>query len=221
MILAIDQSLVETGVCFVSRDGGVTANTIKTTAKMPWLDRLTLILSSLDSSFLLGESKGSPIETVVMENYAYGGSTKGFVLGELGGVIKYHFGMKGFPVCQIIASHHKMYTARNGHATKTDTMTALRRRFAIDTDNDNVADAISMGLLMRHMILVNENAATASAYESNLFTKVRACFELQERNPEELERRRKERAAKRRRKDARGHDTGTEGSDPSDPFEIR
>lgn len=233
MILAIDQSLSDTGVCYISRAGRIHTRSVKTSAKMSWLDRVNKILSALDSCFLYGDIEKSPVEQVVMEGYAFGGSTKGFVLGELGGVIKYFLGIRGMPVYQVVASHHKMYVANNGHADKRATMRALRERFAVDVSNDNIADAIAMALLCRHMRLFDAGVSTASLYEKNLFAKVRSSFELQERNPEELERRRiarKEKASKRRRKAQTSTGVqqttgecskGTKGGDTSDPFEVR
>lgn len=137
---------------------------------MPWFHRMDFILSSLDSIFL----DPSPVEHVILEGYAYGGSFKGFVLGELGGLIKYHFQKQhSRRVIQILAGHHKMYIANNYTATKQDTINCLRSRFGIDTRDDNIADAISMALLYRHILTESNPEVPTSEYEKLLFEKVR------------------------------------------------
>jgi Holliday junction resolvasome RuvABC endonuclease subunit len=171
MILAIDQSLTGTGVCRINSDGSFQTALIKTKADLPWFERMEKIIAGIDSLFL--DSSGNKPEHIVMENYAFGGSFKGFVLGELGGVIKYHYGKLGYTVHQIVPAHHKQYVTLVGNADKEQVMSALRERFSISVSNDNIADAISMGLLFHSMLMHERGELSVAPFYQNLYRKVR------------------------------------------------
>jgi len=175
MILSIDQSYSGTGVCYLSSDGRMEHFLIKTKADMPWEKRMEHILSLLDSILNLSALKmanPSKIEHVILESYAFGGSFRGFQLGELGGVIKYFFYMKGFISKQIMIAHHKMFVARNGQAKKEEVISALKSRFDIDTSNDNIADAISMTLLYSTFLKYKQGVLPDGIYDRILMAKV-------------------------------------------------
>ena len=152
MLIPIDQSYSGTGVCYMSSDGRMEHFLLKTKADQPWEERMDYILSSLFAVLDLSVIKMSaptPVTHVIMEGYAFGGSFRGFQLGELGGVIKYAFHQKNYTVKQISIAHHKMFVARNGKAKKDEVIAALHSNFGIDVTNDNIADAISMALLYK------------------------------------------------------------------------
>lgn len=175
MILSIDQSYSGTGVCYLSSDGRMETFLIKTTADMLWEKRMEHILSLLDSILNMSAIKmenPSKVEHVILEGYAFGGSFRGFQLGELGGVIKYFFYTKGFSARQILIAHHKMFVARNGQAKKEEVMAALKSRFSIDTNNDNIADAISMALLYRTFLEYKQGNLPEGIYDKILMLKV-------------------------------------------------
>lgn len=207
MILAIDQSLTGTGVCFVSRDGVIETHLIKTTADMPWFARMSRITQSLEAIYI---KHAKEIEHVFMEAYAYGGSFKGFVLGELGGVIKYHFRCRlNEEVKQIVPAHHKMFITRNGHADKDQVIAALKNNFKIDTANDNIADAVSIALLMREFYLAKEGLVTPTAYVKNLLQRV-------ESNLNGIKKSRRKKPVKSKRRSTKSPEI-----DPSkDPFNL-
>lgn len=148
MILAIDQSYSGTGVCFIDKDGNIETGLIKTKPKDGWEARIDTILDGLDFFYLqMAADKNSPVEHIVMESYALGShSSSVFQLGELGGCIKYHFHKLGQNVKTMLIAHPKMYVAGNGRAMKGAVMQGLREKFGILAKNDNVADAISIGL---------------------------------------------------------------------------
>lgn len=177
MILAIDQSLTGTGVCYLSSTGGMQTKLIKTNAKQPWSERMDCILSGIDSFFNLSDitlERPSKVDLVVMEGYAYAGSIKGFVLGELGGCIKYHFHKLGYHVPQISIAHHKMFVARNGRATKKEYIKALKARFNIEEKNDNIADAIGMALLTRAFL----DPERCAIYDKAVFAKMKGYMNV-------------------------------------------
>jgi len=168
------------------------------------------ILSSLDSLFL----DPTPAEYVIMEGYAFGGSQRGFVLGELGGLIKYHFQkVHGKSVIQIIAGHHKMYIANDYKGDKLATMKGLAQRFGFVTRDDNIADAVSMALLYRHMLLEGTEGIETSLYEKLLFEKVRLNIG---RSTGEIAKKPKKR---KRRSSSRNIKLAAQGDVPN-PFEV-
>lgn len=176
MLISIDQSYSGTGVCYMSSDGRMEHFLIKTTADMLWEDRIDYILSSLFSILDLSAvkmDKPSTVEHVIMEGYAFGGSFRGFQLGELGGAIKYAFHLKKYRVKQISISHHKMFVTHNGKAKKPEVIAALHTTFGIDVSNDNIADAISMALLYKTYLAFKKGTSEPlSIYNRILMSKV-------------------------------------------------
>lgn len=175
MILSIDQSYSGTGICYLSSDGRMETFLIKTKADMLWEKRMEAILSLLDSILNLSAIKmdnPSRVSHVILEGYAFGGSFKGFQLGELGGVIKYFFYMKGIVARQIMIAHHKMFVACNGKADKKEVMAALNSRFGMAISNDNIADAISMALLYRTFLAYKQGLKPDGIYDNILMAKV-------------------------------------------------
>jgi Holliday junction resolvasome RuvABC endonuclease subunit len=189
MLLTIDQSLSDTGICMLSEEGRMVTTHVKTSSSMEWFKRMSYILSFLDSARLAFESNPI-ILNVAMEGYAFGGSFKGFVLGELGGCIRYHYGLQDINVQQISIAHHKMYVARNGRAKKPEVIKALKTRFGIEERNDNIADAISMGLCYSHYLAYIAGTRVADAYETILFERMRLNFGKREPKPKKPSRNR-------------------------------
>lgn len=180
MILAIDQALTTTGICYLSKDGEMETFKVKTTAKEPWIDRMNSILSTLESVANLSAvtlANASKVEHVILESYAFGGSMKGFVLGELGGIIKYHFYSKGYTPKQVLIAHPKMYIARHGRADKKLVKSALAKRFLIVEKDHNVADAIAIALTYRRYLDYLKQDPdinkTISPYDRAVFAKMK------------------------------------------------
>lgn len=153
MLLSIDQSLTGTGVCYMASDGRFETFLIKTTPKESWAVRMDRILKFLDDIFNLRTVKmpqPSKVDHVVMESYAFGAKGRVFNLGELGGVIKYHFHKEyAVEIPQILIQWHKMWVAGAGNASKLQVIKALRENYGIDVKNDNIADAVSMALFYK------------------------------------------------------------------------
>ena len=176
MILAIDQSYSGTGVAYISKDGRIESGLIKTRSDMPWETRIDFILDSLNRFFDLSAitmTNPSPVQYVVLESYAYGTSNSMiFQLGELGGNIKYNFHKKGVDAVSMLIAYPKMYMARNGQADKAQVINGLMNRFGIRESNDNVADAISIGLTYRAWLRWKETKDIGNSYDNTLMIKV-------------------------------------------------
>lgn len=177
MILAIDQSYSGTGVAYISADGQVQSALIKTSPNFSWEERMDYIIGILDSYFDMSAldsiDNPSPIEHVVIESYAFASTNSQiFQLGELGGVLKYHFHSKGVDVVTMLIAHPKMFMAGNGQATKSQVMNGLYGRFGIRERDDNVADAISIGLTYRYYLMWKSGTWKANGYLGTLMVKV-------------------------------------------------
>lgn len=152
MFGAIDQSLTKTGVARVLSDNTVVSATITTKASMPWAPRMEKILNFLEYFFspkYLEDNGycGKPIEYLVLEDYAYAGASKGFVLGELGGLIKYWSYKKGFNTYQVNCKQHKIFITGNGNSEKEVAYAKLRSMGHTPANFDE-SDAICMLLLL-------------------------------------------------------------------------
>lgn len=213
MILSIDQSLTGTGIAVLYGDGDVDTSFVTTTADMPWFSRMEKIWGAV--SQILLDHNDKVCELAVLEDYAYGGSFKGFVLGELGGVLKYELGRLGIPTYQINSAHHKMFVARNGKATKEQTMSGLESRFGIVTDNDNIADAIAMALTASAVVRYKQSNTARTNYDRMVCEKVIHNWGLQDGTIKRT---------KGRRKSTKGKGAGAEKptlSREEDPFVVR
>lgn len=206
MILAIDQSYSGTGVCYISADGRIETALIRTKPEASWESRIDHILNCLDSFFNLSAitmDNPSEVEHVVIESYAFSCATAAvFQLGELGGIIKYHFHKLGVDVKTMLIAHPKMFVALNGKADKKEVIKGLKSRFDIDVKDDNVADAISIGLTYYNWVIGNENNKELAPYFRTVLKNVGAYFKNKGDRMKNDRRRTKKRDAQKRAKNA-------------------
>lgn len=176
MILAIDQSYSGTGVCYISSDGRIEAALIRTKPSMSWESRIDFIIDNLDAFFNLSSvtmDNPSPVEYVVLESYAFSRATSSvFQLGELGGIIKYHFHKKGVDVATMLIAHPKMFIALNGQADKKEVINGLKTRYGIEVKDDNIADAIAIGLTYYNYLIGNAENRELAPYFRTVLRKV-------------------------------------------------
>lgn len=158
MILAIDQSYTGTGACYLTQDGRLQTFLFKTKSSEPWAERIDKIINGLDSILDLSNvdlENPTKVEHIVMESYAYSralGSSSIFQLGELGGIIKYHFHKKGYKVNTMHIAHPKMFITGNGQANKEAVIKSLEAKYGVVERNDNIADAIAIGMTFKACI---------------------------------------------------------------------
>jgi Holliday junction resolvasome RuvABC endonuclease subunit len=138
-LLAIDQSLNETGICYF-RDGNfIASGTIKPNCK--GAARLAFIISELD--FIVDNNE---IEEAVIENYSFGSRGRStFSIGELGGVLRHYFFIKKIPLTIIATTSMKKFVSGDGHAEKDMMLKTVLTHFKFDTNNANIADAFGLG----------------------------------------------------------------------------
>jgi len=176
MLLAIDQSYSGTGVCYISSDGRIETGLIKTRSSMQWEDRIDFIIDNLDRFFDLSAitmDNPTPVEYVVLESYAFSRATASvFQLGELGGIIKYHFHKKGVDVATMLIAHPKMFVANNGQADKKEVMNGLKTKYGIEVIDDNIADSIAIGLTYYNYLIGNSENRELAPYYRTVLRKV-------------------------------------------------
>ncbi len=134
-ILAIDQSLTCSGIAIYN--GELKLDIIK--PKSTGIDRLIEIRFAL-----LNLLKEYTIDLVIMEEYAFSQHGHAFSLGELGGMIKLMSMDFRFPLVIMPIPVHKKFTTGVGNSKKDLMIKEVFKKYDVDTDNDNVADAVSM-----------------------------------------------------------------------------
>jgi Holliday junction resolvasome RuvABC endonuclease subunit len=146
-IMSIDQSLTGTGVSFGAWNsiGEKVApygyQIIKTKPGTSDTVRIKFIKDKLLS---LADQYG--INLVLLEDYAYGAKNRAQQSGEIGGVIKnaFHELVPEVPVIIMPIGTHKLFTTGLGNAKKDLMLKEVYKKYGVDTNNDNIADSISI-----------------------------------------------------------------------------
>lgn len=127
--------------------------------RLVWLRRNVLGLAKYGSlSPVLCDPTGDPYPDsvvrakllVIIEGYAFGAKgASGINLGELGGVIRVGFYDEKIPYIEIPPTQLKKFITGKGTAPKEIMLKEVLKRYAFDTDDNNVADAYSLMQLGR------------------------------------------------------------------------
>lgn len=140
-ILAIDQSLTNSGICISSNEKLLFSN-IKTTPEISLVERFAYIRDKLQNLIDINN-----IEIVIREGCAFGigsGSGRVFDLGGLVAIIDltcYDLGRKMFI---IEPKTHKKFTTGAGNTGKSIMLMHVYKNWNIELKDDNIADAVSM-----------------------------------------------------------------------------
>jgi len=137
MLLAIDQSLTNSGVCIFDKEL-VFSCSIKSKYKDG--ERLVDI-----GEQLINLLRGYNITQLVLEDYAYNARGKVFNLGELGGVIKYICIKNSIPYTIVPPTVIKKYVTGKGNAKKELMLLQVYKKFNVEFDDNNLADAYALG----------------------------------------------------------------------------
>ncbi len=132
-IIAIDPSLVATGVCFSTGETAV----IKTKGKTG-VERL----GYLQDEVLDCLPTHLGVTLVVIEGYSYGSKGRAlFQIGELGGVIRLGLHRLGVPWVEVPPTCLKKYATGKGNATKDEVIQQAVVRSGHTFQDNNAADA--------------------------------------------------------------------------------
>lgn len=104
-------------------------------------ERLVQIYNSI-SSWLRARRPRPTL--AVIEGYSYDSEGKVFQLGEAGGVIRLALTQFRLPYLEVPPASLKLFVAGDGEASKKHMMDAVAEFYGIETDDDNVADAIGL-----------------------------------------------------------------------------
>jgi Holliday junction resolvasome RuvABC endonuclease subunit len=156
-IFAIDPSLTASGVCYDVGDDQQQYDEIKP-KKLRGVERLDHIHAHL-YDIVTERHPRDKIRWAVMEGYNYGAARgrKGFNqsmgrlfdIGELGGMIKMFFHDDSIPLLIVPPASLKMFVTGNGSAQKDQMIAAVAKQWGVETNSDNIADAVGLYHFMR------------------------------------------------------------------------
>lgn len=86
-------------------------------------------------------------DQIVIENYAFGAPFRLAPLAELGGIVRFHLNNLGFTPLMIAPSTLKKFVTGKGNADKNVMLKEIYRRYHVDVDDDNMADAFALARL--------------------------------------------------------------------------
>jgi crossover junction endodeoxyribonuclease RuvC len=135
-LCTIDQSLTNSGIAWGDCEDINWGNISPKTKGIYRLDQIR--------NHFVGLFRDYSIDIVIIEEYAWGARGHAFSLGELGGVLKITCFDLGIPMFSMPIASHKKYTTGKGNTKKDLMIKDVYKKYKIDTDNDNEADAISM-----------------------------------------------------------------------------
>ena len=140
MIIGIDPSLTETGVVVLDDTGSIVEAIGLKSKKLRGMERLVWIREQVKSR--LTQNKPT---IVVIEGYSFGSRGRAiFNLGELGGVLRVLLHDLGIKYVEVPPTVLKKFLGK-GNFSKEEVMAAISKRYGIDFQNDNVADAYALG----------------------------------------------------------------------------
>lgn len=140
LYIGIDQSIVCTSVALL-KDGEFNLHRIKSDLRgPPLLELLALTIAKIyhDASDIAG---------VAIEGYAYGAKGAYFNLGEVGGVIRLETQKAKLPLVQVPPTTLKKFLTGKGTSPKDVMIKELYKKYEIDTNDNNDADAMALALL--------------------------------------------------------------------------
>lgn len=138
--LGLDLSLTGTGICLIK--GGVERLIEIDGSKLRGPKRLIAI-----RDIILETINGSWIDAVAIEGYAYGATGNAHSIGELGGVVRValHEACVVEPMI-VPPATLKVFATGSGKAGKVGVALAVAKRYGIEADTDNKADAAALAV---------------------------------------------------------------------------
>lgn len=139
-ILALDLSLVSTGVCLDGCSWRIDGS------KLRGAERLSYIGDCVRASAL-------GADLAVLEGYSFGSKGRAlFGLGELGGVVRLELFRLGLRFVEVPPAQLKKYATGKGNAGKDEMLAAAIRRFDFAGSDNNEADAFLLYCLAREAL---------------------------------------------------------------------
>lgn len=153
VVLGIDPSLTETGLCFYNISGKYAFETIKG-KKLRGVERLAFFRKSFSNLIY----QYNPVFAII-ENYAYatGHSGKPYTTGELGGVFRLALYDNTVAFNVVAPPSVKKYCTGSGRADKNVILKEVFRRWEVDVTSDDLADAFVIAKIAEAVWSVQNN----------------------------------------------------------------
>lgn len=140
-MIAVDPSLTSTGLCVV-RDKRMFVGLLKSPPKLgTGLNRLNWFHQTWAD--ILAELPGVP---VVIEDYSFSSVGRQHATGELGGVYRLGAFRAGRKLVQLTPTQVKKFAAGTGNAKKPMIMKEVFKRWAVDLNSEDMADAVAIAM---------------------------------------------------------------------------
>ena len=138
--VGLDISITGTGVVVLDKQlQRVVAECIKTKPQDDWYGRVNNIVSRVF------EYIPDPVFCMVfVEDYAFAAKGQVFNIAELSGIIKYRMWVDGYRFLRIPPTSLKKFTTATGTAPKELMMKEVYKRYGVDFNDNNVADAYAL-----------------------------------------------------------------------------
>ena len=138
--VGLDISITGTGVVVLDRELQiVSAECVKTKPQDDWYARVNNIVSRVFSYI-----PDPVLCTVFVEDYAYAAKGQVFNIAELSGIIKFRLWHDAYPFLRIPPTSLKKFTTASGNAPKELMMKEVYKRYGVDFNDNNVADAYAL-----------------------------------------------------------------------------
>jgi Holliday junction resolvasome RuvABC endonuclease subunit len=138
MVIAFDLSFTGTGWAAYGATG-IETGLIKSNAADAPLDRMIAIAHAIYCCCHRSNPK-----LVVVEGFAYGRANQAHQMGGLGYTVRRKLQEAGFRWIEVAPKALKKFVSGNGNANKDVMLKNVYKRFGIDTDDNNIADAIGL-----------------------------------------------------------------------------
>jgi crossover junction endodeoxyribonuclease RuvC len=139
-VLALDVSLAHTGYARADLATGEITKGLVEPVDVNGMPRLAFLRDQL-----LKLAEPTHRTLVLIEGYAYAAKGQAVIsLGELGGVLRLALYEAAIPVIEISPAQVKKFTTGKGNAPKNIMLKEVFKRFNVDIDDDNIADAFAL-----------------------------------------------------------------------------
>jgi crossover junction endodeoxyribonuclease RuvC len=166
IVVGLDLSYTNTGIA-VFKDGAFQEALSKTVATSPKMgidvlraDHVLKEIATLLDNLTLQHTKPA----VFIEDYAYARLTNREKMGELGGVVKHGLWAQGYEFETLPISTIRKVVTGKGNATKDLVMMSLYKRYGLDIQQNDIADAAAVALTGDFILRAREDATAAAAF---------------------------------------------------------
>lgn len=160
-IMGIDQSLTGTGLCILEEGKIVLSRLIA--SKKKGVERIIEIKNEIIKTI----NEFAP-DYIAIEKYNFSPRrAMAFELGELAGVIKVTLAELGKKFIVIHTGHIKRYATGRGNAEKALVLLHVYKKFGVEFNNDNLADAYVIAKILESSILAKEGKKKKKDFEKN------------------------------------------------------